>query len=216
MSRPAPGIHSSAPPTKGSALLQQQKGGGAQPQAFQTQQGAAAPTTPSAGPLALIKDLKGLLSQPVRISLEDGKQHIGLLWAFDSGIGSVVLEVPKLGTPLINLPASFDDYPPTAAAFPTLTLSSVKVAAQGGDSTGGRTNFQILKLERVSKVERLQGPNATVLEKAKLTEISRDVNIAAAEARERAATGEAMKRAAKIGVGVSTLAQDVFDALSKT
>lgn len=212
MSRPAPANHLPAP-TKGSTLQQK---GGTQSQAHQSQM-AAASTTPAAGPLALIKDLKGFLSQPVRIILEDGKQHIGLLWAFDTGLGSVVLETPKLSTPLINVPAaSSDDYPPTAAAFPTSTLSSVKVAAQGGDSTGSRTNFQILKLQRISKVERLQGPNAALLEKAKMTEISRDVNVAAAEARERAATGEAMKRATKIGVGVSPLAQDVFDALSKT
>lgn len=128
---------------------------------------------------------------------------------------AVVLEIPKAAMSVVSLGKS-EEYPSTAAAYPTSTLSSLKVAAQGGDASGSRTNFQIIKLRNVAKVERLQGAGAAALEKAKMTEITRDVNVAAAEARERAATSEALKRAARIGVGVSSLGQDVFDALNKT
>ena len=212
MSRPAaPGTSSPGPTRggvghiKGSAHLQQHHG---QSSTTSTAVTGSAETPP------LVKELKELLSQPVRLILVDGKQHNGLLWAFDTGIGVAVLEIPKASISAVK--TSLDDYPTTAAAYPTTSLSSVKVAAQGGDASGPRTNFQIFKLQRVAKVEKLQGPQAAALEKAKMTEITRDVNVAAAEARERAATTEALKRATKIGVGVSSLAQQVFDALSKT
>jgi hypothetical protein len=206
MSRPTPS--QSPVPVRGN--VGHTKTGQAQAQNAQSAPIAASTETP------LVKDLNQLLSQPVKVQLVDGKQHTGLLWAFDTRIGIVVLEIPKASTSAVKLSTS-DDYPTNAAAYPTSSLSSVKVAAQGGDASGSRTNFQIVKLQRVAKVEKVQsGPQAAALEKAKMTEISRDINVAAAEARERAATSEALKRANKIGVGVSSLAQEIFDALSKT
>lgn len=209
MSRPTPS-HSPVP-VRGNA-------GHNKPGQTQSQhnQSAAVSVAASTAESPLIKDLNQFLSQPVKVQLVDGKQHTGLLWAFDTRIGIVVLEIPKSSTSAVKLSTS-DEYPVNAAAYPTSSLSSVKVAAQGGDASGSRTNFQIVKLQRLAKVERVQsGPQAAALEKAKMTEISRDINVAAAEARERAATTEALKRANRIGVGVSSLAQEVFDALSKT
>lgn len=212
MSRPpAPGTSSPGPPRGGVGHV---KGGGQIQQHHGHSSNALAAGAGAADVPPLVKELKELLSQPVRLVLVDGKQHTGLLWAIDTGIGVAVLEIPKASIPAVK--TSLDDYPTTAAAYPTSSLSSVKVAAQGGDASGSRTNFQIVKLQRMARVEKLQGPQAAALEKAKMTEITRDVNVAAAEARERAATTEALKRATKIGVGVSSLAQEVFDALSKT
>ncbi|UZJ52387.1 hypothetical protein CBS101457_001707 [Exobasidium rhododendri] len=219
MSKSIPGSHS--PALRGGSAAALLKGGNAQqtsaatPAAPTVVTSTMTPTTATAEPSGLLKDLKAHLSKPVRVGLKDGKQLSGLLWAFDAGMGILVLEIPKSVTPAVSL-ASSEDYPTTAAAFPTSTLSSMKVAAQGGDASGSRTNFHIVKLRTVSKVEKLQGPNASTLETANMTELSRDINVAAAEAREKAATSEAMKRYAKVGVGVSLLGQDVFDALSKT
>lgn len=162
----------------------------------------------------LVRDLKALVSQPVRLTLDDGRtSEIGFLWSYDVSMGIVALEIPRL-------PATIA-YPATAASFPTAMLSTVKVAAQGGDSSGSRSNFKVVKLQRVQRVERLRSsPNndsdVQSLLNAKVTPIHRDINVAAAEARERAATAEALKRAAKIGIGVSKMGQDVFDALNKT
>ena len=165
--------------------------------------------------------LKSLLGQPVTLTLSpippatEPSTEQGLLWAHDVQMGLAVLEVPR------GFPASSSKgpsstvalpYPTNAAAYPTPQLSSLKVAAQGGDSGSSRTSFNLVKLRRITSVKPLQDASAS---KLSLTPC-REVNVQAAEARERAATGEALKRAAKIGVGVSKLGQDVFDALSKT
>lgn len=169
--------------------------------------------TPGPSLPSVIKYIKSSLSQPVRVTLDDGKQQFGFLWAFDAEMAIVVLEIPKnLTIPNFKI----DEYPSTAAAYPSSTLSSLKVAAQGGDASGSRTSFQIIKLQRISRVDKLQGAQVAAFDKVRMTEITSDVNVAAAEAREKAASTEALKRAARIGVGVSTLGQDVFDALNKT
>ncbi|MCO5589875.1 hypothetical protein L7F22_043844 [Adiantum nelumboides] len=179
----------------------------------------------------ILTELKGATSQPIRLHLQGGETQTGLLYSYDVGMGIVALEVPKafLKALIESNKSDPSAYPSTAASYPTALSSSVKLAAQGGDSTSAKTNFEIIPLRRVQRVERLQAVNATnsnggnisqtalqALHSSKLTPIKKDINVAAAEARERAATTEAIKRAAKIGVGVSKLGQDVFDGLSKT
>lgn len=179
---------------------------------------------------AVLTELKGATSQPIRLHLHGGETQTGLLYSYDVGMGIVALEIPKSFLKALTESNKSDPsaYPSTAASYPTALSSSVKLAAQGGDSTSAKTNFEIIPLKRVQRVERLQPSNATTangnisqtamqaLHSSKLTPIKKDINVAAAEARERAATAEASKRAAKIGVGVSKLGQDVFDGLSKT
>lgn len=182
----------------------------------------ASNTSPAsdAADAALIKELKGLVSQPVKLTLSDGRMEAGLLWSFDVGMGIAAIEVPK--SAVASLGQQNTGYPATAAAFPTATLSSIKVAAQGGDASGARTTFHMFKLRKIKRVERLTAGSGVApaavqaLSAAKTTPVRRDINVAAAEARERAATAEALKRSSKIGVGVSKLGQDVFDALNKT
>lgn len=178
----------------------------------------------------VLTELKGATSQPIRLHLDGGEVQTGLLYSFDVAMNIVALEIPKvfLKALIESNKADPSAYPTNAASYPTALSSSVKLAAQGGDSTSAKTNFEIIPLKRVQRVERLQANSSTnsndnvsqsalqALHSTKLTPIKKDVNVAAAEARERAATAEALKRAAKIGVGVSKLGQDVFDGLSKT
>lgn len=183
--------------------------------------------------------LKSLLGKPVVLTLAptppstESTTEQGLLWAHDVQMDLAVLEIPR-GFPSAATASSQSaankttsaskasstvsfPYPTNAAAYPTPQLSSLKVAAQGGDSGSSRTNFSLIKLRRITAVKPLSEEVLSSSNSSKLTLTPcRDVNVQAAEARERAATGEALKRAAKIGVGVSKLGQDVFDALSKT
>ncbi|PWN38336.1 uncharacterized protein FA14DRAFT_25942 [Meira miltonrushii] len=229
--------HGSAPPRVNAAGQQNNnrtsngngKGANAKPL------GANLPATPTPQTKdginpAVLTELKGATSQPVRLHLQGGETQTGLLYSYDVGMEIVALEIPKAFLKALTESNKSDPsaYPSTAASYPTALSSSVKLAAQGGDSTSAKTNFEIIPLRRVQRVERLQAANAAsangnisqtamqALHSSKLTPVKKDINVAAAEARERAATAEASKRAAKIGVGVSKLGQDVFDGLSKT
>lgn len=253
-----PSVRGSGPPQQRPSSQQQQQRnavpGAASPRTSASTQQGASPSPASKAPVAagqppatkvgqrqatgsegaahgLAGDLEALVSKPVRLTLDEGLSHeVGLLWAYDIGMGIVALEVPKAALGGVGDASSVQEhYPSMAATYPTAMLSTVKVAAQGGDTSGSRTNFNIIQLRKVQRVEPLQSSSSSsegkgsslasamqALANAQPTPVERDVNVAAAEARERAATGEALKRAAKIGKGVSKLGQDVFDALNKT
>lgn len=185
---------------------------------------------------SLLKEFKALVGQGVKLSLDDGHDLVGLLWSYDTAMGVAALEVPKDAATILNErrgQKAVASYQSKAAATPTAITSSLKVAAQGGDASGARTTFELIKLRRIQRIKRLQNGDTVLLagstsnltvdqaffnaiSPSNITQVKRDINVAAAEAREKAATAEAMKRAAKIGVGVSGIGQQVFDALSKT
>lgn len=156
---------------------------------------------------------------PLRLTLigEEDDPAIGLLFAHDPSSGLVILETGAYPYP---------NYPSKAAAAPTTRRHQAVVSAIGGFSRRDPTGFRLIKERTIKEVTPLnlndqqQTGNGAIkglppaLPK-KISEIQ-PVNVAIVEKREMAASKEAALRAAKIGVGVSEMAQEVFEALSKT
>lgn len=165
------------------------------------------------------QDLTSYLGMPLRLTIigEEDEPAIGLLFAHDPSSGLVILETGAYPYP---------NYPSKAAAAPTTRRHQAVVSAIGGFSRRDPTGFRLIKERTIKEVTPLnlndqqQKGNGAIkglppaLPK-KISEIQ-PVNVAIAEKREMAASKEAALRAAKIGVGVSDMAQEVFEALSKT
>ncbi len=175
-----------------------------------TGNGTPAPGTPTSV-VPGGRELSTLLGKALKLTTANGTVAHGLLWCYDAASGTVVLETAS-GSGSAGSSSSAADLASTPYS------ASLSHSQRRTDVSAPRAGFRILKARDIRSVDALSQGTADGLGLPReLSMIDPTVATpAAAEAREQAAVRDIKLKATRIGKGVSTIGQTIFDALSKT